>query len=451
MLHYIEANRGRFLEELKTLLRFESVSADPARKGEVQKTAQFEIDHLKKIGFENAKLVETGGHPIVYADFLHAVGKPTILVYGHYDVQPPDPLELWKTPPFTPTIQGNFIYGRGASDNKGMHWTHLCALESHLKMTGKLPVNVKILIEGEEELTHEHIDATIRKNPGLFSCDAVLLSDTGWFSDEYPTICTGLRGLDYFQITLTGPDHDLHSGTYGGKVRNPINTLAHILAQLKDEKGHVLVPHFYDDVLPIGPQEKENLKNLPWNDAVLAREVGMKHPTPEEGFSTLESNWYRPSLDINGIWGGYQGPGAKTVIASTCGAKFSTRLVAKQDPHKIATLVTDHVRSLCPPEITCKIEVLSTAPPVHVDSDNFFVRAAAQGYEKGFGKKVMLAREGASIPVVATFQEVLKVPVVLMGLGLSTDRIHSPNESFCLDNFYGGIIGAAHTYQLFAQ
>ena len=451
VLSYVESNKKNFLDGLKELLKIESISADPEKKKDCLKAAQFEIDHLKKIGMKNVTKIETAGLPLLYADWLHAPGKPTILLYGHYDVQPPDPIDLWKTPPFEPVVKDNFIIARGADDNKGQHWPYFCAIESYLKTTGTLPINVKIIIEGEEESGSHNTEKAVRENAARLKCDAVLLSDNPWHDREHPAICLSLRGLCYFQIDLTGPSHDLHSGLYGGMVQNPLNALTQIIAELKDSEGHILIPGFYDDVLPITEKDRENLKKLPFNEIEFSKEVGTKAIGAEKGFDLLEGNWFRPTLDVNGIWGGYQGKGGKTIIPSKASAKVSCRLVANQNPMKIHKLFADCVHSLVPAGMQCEIQNFESAPAVAFDADHPFIQKTAVAFGEGLGKEVIFIRGGASIPIVATFKDVLKVPVVMMGLGLPEDRIHSPNECFSLDNFYGGIKGVIYTFSQLAE
>lgn len=446
VLEYIEKNRERFLEGLKEILKIESISTQPAKRGEVLRCAAAEVEKFKAIGLENVRLLETSGYPIVYGDWLHAAGKPTLLIYGHYDVQPPDPLDEWKTPPFLPTIRDGNIFARGADDNKGQHFTHLCAIEAYLKTLGKLPVNVKVVLEGDEEIGSMGIMKYVPQNAKIFSCDAILISDTAWIDAGHPSIVYTLRGLAYFEIRVKGPAQDIHSGMYGGMVCNPIQALSWILAKLKSEDGRILVPHFYDDVLEVSAAERQEAAALPINEKKFLEETGAPALVAEKGFTPLESNWMRPCMDICGVWGGYQEVGAKTIIPSKAGAKVSFRIVAKQDPQKLAKEFEEYVKAVAPKGVTVEVEFFKGAPAVHVDRDNFFLKQATAAYEKGFGKKFYFAREGASIPVSAVFQDVLKVPVIFAGLGLPDDRIHSPNEKFPLANFFGGIRSAALAY-----
>lgn len=451
ILQYIERKREDFLEGLKELLRFPSISTDPKYEKDCLACADWEVQKLKSFGFENVETKKAGRLPVIYGDWLHAPGKPTLLIYGHYDVQPPDPLNLWVTPPFEPSVRNGNLHARGAVDNKGQHYSHFCALEAYLKTTKSLPVNVKIMLEGTEESGSEGTIEFVKENPDLLACDTVLISDTGWLDKDHPAIVYSLRGLCYFELIVRGPKKDLHSGAFGGYVQNPLNALSLILAKLKDEKGKILIPGFYDDVLSITAKEKEEMKKLPWHGKYWLEELGVPSLEGEEGFTTLERNWFRPTLDVNGLWGGYQGAGAKTVIAAEAGAKVSMRLVAKQDPEEICRLFEEYVRKVCPRGVTVKAKRLSASPPVYMSKDNPFMEKAAWGYSQGFGKKVIFTREGASIPVVTGFQEVLKVPVILAGLGLPDDCVHSPNEKFSLKNFFDGICGAVYTYQAFSK
>ncbi len=451
IVQYIKDNENRYLEEMIDLLKIESVSADSTKASEVRRCAEVLQKRFAQAGFENTKVCETGGHPAVYADWMHAEGKPTILVYGHYDVQPVDPIEKWNTPPFEPTIKDNKIYARGTSDDKGQLLTHLFALEAFLKNDAKLPCNVKIFMEGEEEggtgSTHKYVE----ENREMLACDAVAVSDTSWYSPDIPSICYSLRGLAYFEVRVKGPNRDLHSGMYGGQVQNPLNAIGKLISKLQDENGQVLVPGFYDDVLPLADEERQAFKQLGDPDADLIKEIGIPAVWGEKDFTTLERNWARPSCDVNGIWGGFAGEGAKTVIAAEGGFKFSTRLVANQNPEKIAKLVKDYLNDVCPEGVKVEVEYLHGALPVMIPYDNFYIQAAVKGFERAFGKKPVLIREGASIPITSVFQNSLKAPTVLMGFGLADDNIHSPNEKLNLDNFYTGILANAYMYDEFAK
>lgn len=451
VVSYIKSNQKRYVDEMVELLKIESVSADSKKSAEVRRCGEVLVKRLKDAGFENAKLCETGGHPAVYADWLHAKGKPTVLVYGHYDVQPVDPIEKWSTPPFTPTIKGNSIFARGSSDDKGQLLTHFFALEAFLKNGGKLPCNVKFFLEGEEEGGTGSTDKFVENNRDLLSCDTVVMSDTAWHEEKVPSLCYALRGLAYFDVLVKGPNRDLHSGVYGGKIQNPLNAMAKIIAKLQDENGVIQVPGFYDDVVQLSSSEKKEFASLGDPDPEMKKDLGIPATWGEKGYTTLERNWGRPSFDVHGIWGGFTGEGSKTVITSDGGFKFSTRLVANQDPKKIEKLVVDYVNKICPPGVTCDVKMLHGAYPVMVPIDNFYIKSAVGAFEKAFGKRPVLVREGASIPITATFLKALKAPSVLIGYGLPDDNIHSPNEKFNLENFQKGILTNAYMYDEFGK
>lgn len=448
---YIDKNRQRFLEGLKELLRIESISTQPQKKGEVLRCAELEVKKFKEMGLENVSLLETTGYPIVYGDWLHAPAKPTLLIYGHYDVQPPDPLDQWATPPFEPTIRNGNIYARGATDNKGQHFSLLCGVEAYLKTIGKLPINLKVVLEGEEEIGSPGIEKYVLENGKFLACDAVLIADMPWYDAEHPTVEYSLKGLVYFEVLMKGPSHDCHSGLFGGMVRNPLQALSWILAKLKDENERILIPHFYDDVKEMTASERQDAAAVPFNEKGLLKETGAPRLIGETGFTPIETNWARPTLDICGVWGGYQGAGSKTIIPAEAGAKVSVRLVANQDPKKIVKLFHDYVHSLCPGGVTAEIKTFASGPALYVDRNHFFLRQTAKAFEKAFGKKMIFTRGGASIPVTAALQAVLKVPVILCGIGLPDDRLHSPNEKISLENFYSGIKGAALTYEALAE
>jgi acetylornithine deacetylase/succinyl-diaminopimelate desuccinylase-like protein len=450
VLAYIEANRQQFLDETIELLKIPSISADSTKNGETRKAAEWIAAKLNTIGIDNVQLIETGGHPVVYGDWLHAEGKPTILVYGHYDVQPVDPVNLWHSPPFEPVIKDGFLYGRGTSDDKGQLMTHVFALEALMKETGELPVNVKFFIEGEEEAGSEHTAPFVRANRELLSCDAVVISDTAWHSAHMPTIVYALRGLCYMEFIVKGPNRDLHSGMYGGMIQNPLNAVGQIIAGLQDENGVIRIPGFYDDVVPLSQEERDEFAAIGDPDEDLKSDLKIPAVWGEKGYTSLERNWARPTLDVNGIFGGFDGEGAKTVIAAHGGFKVSSRLVANQNPEKVAKLMADYVESICPPGVTVEAIYHHGGEPVLVETDNFFMERTVVAFEKVFGKKPGLVREGASIPITATFVQELKAPPVLVGYGLPDDNIHSPNERLRLDNFYKGILCNAHMYVEFA-
>lgn len=451
VLEYVAANQERFLSDLFELLRIQSVSQDPKRASEVRRCGQWVVDFCRRIGLENARLLETGGHPAVYADFLHAPDRPTILVYGHYDVQPEDPVEKWDTPPFEPTIRDGFICGRGTSDDKAQFMTHLFAIEAWLAMTRSLPVNVKVFIEGEEEggagMTHDFV----RNNKEMLACDAVAISDTAWHSIEHPTMVYALRGMCYMQVEIRGPNRDLHSGVFGGMVQNPLNAMAKIIAALQDKDGRVTVPGFYDDVVPLTEEEKREFATVATPDEKLMADLGVPALWGEKGFTSTERNWGRPSFDVHGVWGGFSGEGSKTVIPAECGFKVSSRLVANQDPKKVFMAFKKHIENICPPGVRVEVKFLHGATPVMVPVNSPFIKAGQNAFEAAFGKRPVLVREGASIPITAVFLEALKAPSIMVGFGLNEDNIHSPNEKFRLEHFRKGIICGVHLLEEFSK
>lgn len=451
VIDFIEQNKDSWLESLKGLIRVESISSQPAHKKDILKCAELEAKKFKEIGLNNVRLIETKGNPLVYGDWCQAPGKPTLLIYGHYDVQPPDPLDQWKTPPFEPTLKNGNLYGRGTTDNKAQHFSHLCAIEAYLKTVKKLPVNVKVVLEGEEEIGSGSISEEVRKNLQTFACDAVLISDTPWFDFDHPSMSYALKGLAYFEVKVQGPAHDLHSGLFGGMVRNPIQVLSWMLAKLKNENEKILIPGFYEDVLKMTPEERSDIQKLPFNRQALLKETGVPELVSETGFSPVEHNWGRPTLDLCGVWGGYQGAGTKTIIPAEACAKVSMRLVPRQDPKKIEQQFKSYLRSLCPKGASVSVECFKGGRAVSVDRHHPYLAKVASAYEKGFGKKVVFTREGASIPVCEAFYNVLKVPIILIGLGLPDDRLHSPNEKISLANFFDGIKGAALAYQALGE
>jgi acetylornithine deacetylase/succinyl-diaminopimelate desuccinylase-like protein len=450
-LAYALEKRERFLADLIELLKIQSVSADPQRDAEVRRSAQWTADFLAKIGMDNAAVLETGGHPAVYADWLHAPGKPTILIYGHHDVQPEDPIDKWTTPPFDPVISDGYIRGRGTSDDKAQYMTHLFALEALLKTNGTLPCNIKVFIEGEEEggkgMTHDFV----RDNAKMLACDAVAISDTSWMSPTRPSIVYALRGIAYFEINVQGPDRDLHSGVYGGMVQNPLNAVGKLIASFQDADGNILVEGLYDDVVKLTAEERAEFASVQEPEDEIAADLKVPQLWGEAGYTAVERNWGRPSFDVHGIWGGFTGEGSKTVIAAEGGFKISFRLVANQEPEKIAKLVAAHVEKHCPPGVTATTTYLHGGTPVMVPADSAFIQAAADAFEQTFGKRPALVREGASIPITAVFQEALHAPAILVGYGLNEDNIHSPDEKFKVDHFYGGIDCNLRLYEAFAK
>ena len=451
IIKYVKTNKKNYLAELKDYIRIPSISTLETHKGEIKKCSKFVASKLKDAGMEGVKIFPTEGHPLVYAEWMKAPGKPTVLIYGHYDVQPVDPLELWKSDPFEPVIKGGKIWGRGADDNKGQNFVHIKSVEAYLKTKGELPVNVKFLIEGEEEIGSGSLEAFIKKNKKLLKCDTVLISDTSMYAPGIPTINYGLRGLCYMEIELTGPNRDLHSGSFGGGIANPINELAKLISKLQDKNGKITIPEFYKDVKPLSKKERENYKKLKFSDIGLMKEYGVKELQGEKGYSTLERLSGRPTLDCNGIVGGFTGEGAKTVLPSKASAKISMRLVPNQDPKKIAKLFEKYVKTLVPKSVKIKVKDLHGGLPIVMSLNDKAIAAAAHAVSKAFGKETVYTREGGSIPIVVEFSKQLKAPVVLMGLGLETDNIHSPNEHFPIKNFELGILSSIYFLDEYAK
>ncbi len=446
VIQHINESRERYIEELKSLLRIPSISTNPDNKADIEKCATFIADHMTSIGLQNVKVMPTGGHPVVYGDWLQAPGAPTILFYGHYDVQPVDPLNLWNSGPFDPVLKDGYIWARGSADDKGQVFLNLKAAEAHLKTNGKLPVNVKFLIEGEEEIGSINLDKFLAENTSLLKADVALISDTSMFDDGIPSIAYGLRGLCYMQVDLTGPNHDLHSGTYGGAVGNPINELAIMISKLKDKNGKILIPGFYTKVKPLSKKERDAYKKLPFNKKAYFKELAIKESFGEKGYSILEQVSGRPTLDCNGIWGGFQGEGAKTVLPSKAGAKISMRLVPNQTPKQTAVLFEKFLKKICPKTMQLKVTELHGGDPAMTDIDTKEMKAAEIAIHKVFKKKPLFTREGGSIPVVASLNRILGLKTIMMGFGLDSDAIHSPNERFKLDNFHKGVQSVAYFY-----
>ncbi len=444
LFSYIDQNKERYVSELVEFLEIPSISSLSEHNEDTLSCANWVVDHIKSIGIENAQLVTTPGHPIVYAEWLEAgENAPTILIYGHYDVQPVDPIELWTTKPFEPTIRDGKIYARGASDDKGQVLVHLKAIEALFKTYGKLPVNIKLMIEGEEEAGSSNLETFIENNKEMLKCDTVLVSDTEWFADGLPSICYSLRGISFVEIKVTGPNRDLHSGTFGGAVDNPINVLAWMISQLKDRYGRITIPGFYDDVVDLTIEEREGFKELPFNLEEYKKDLDVKELHGEIGYTTLERTWARPSLDLNGIKGGFIGEGAKTVLPSEASAKISMRLVANQTADDITKKILDYLVKLAPPTVKVEVNELHGGNPVLVKRDGKAISTAMEALEMAFGQKPVFMREGGSIPIVEKFESVLNAPTVLMGLGLPGDNIHSPNENFDLKNYIGGVAASA--------
>src|SRR5687767_8404417 len=450
-IDFINTNRDRYVDQLKEYLAIPSISALPQHAADVRRCAEWTAEEMKRIGMQNVRLAETPGNPVVYGDWLGAAGAPTILFYGHYDVQPVDPVDLWESPPFEATIRDGEIYARGAADDKGQVFMHFKPLEAHLKQNGSLPVNMKIILEGEEEVGSANLDAHVKSNKDELSADVVVISDSPMFDRGIPSICYGLRGLVYFQIDLRGTRSDLHSGSFGGAVANPAMVLCQILAQMKDKGGRVKIPGFYDSVRALRDEERAEFKKLPFNETRYRKELGAPKLFGETGYTTLERVWARPTFEVNGILSGFTGEGAKTVIPAVAMAKVSMRLVPDQNPDKIAGLFEDYVKKVTPKTVELKVTRMHGGKPWMTDFDNKYVQAAGRAIEKGFGKTPVFNREGGSIPVVATFQEILGLPSVLFGVGLPDENAHAPNEKLDLGNFHGGIIASAHLYDEIAK
>ncbi|HEU5258592.1 MAG TPA: dipeptidase [Vicinamibacterales bacterium] len=446
VVDFINVNRDRYIDELKQYLAIPSISALPEHAADVRRAAQWTADALTHAGIQNVSLIDTPGHPVVYGDWLSAPGKPTILFYGHYDVQPVDPLNLWTTPPFEANVRDGEIYARGAADDKGQVFMHIKAVEAHMKKAGGLPVNIRFFIEGEEEVGSIHLDDFIRSHKSELAADVVVISDSPMFDRGIPSICYGLRGLTYFQIDMRGSKSDLHSGSFGGSVANPAFVLASVLAQMKDRGGRVKIPGFYDDVRPLSDAERAEWKKLPFNETKYRKDLGAPKLHGESGYSTLERIWARPTFEVNGLLSGFTGEGAKTVLPAVAMAKVSMRLVPDQNPNNIADLFEKHINKITPKTVELKLTRMHGGKPWMTEFDNRYVRAAGRAIEKGFGKAPVFNREGGSIPVVSTFQEELGLPSVLFGVGLPDENAHAPNEKLDLSNFHNGIIASAFLY-----
>jgi len=437
----LDRERELHVEELKDYLRIPSISTDPAYRPEIERCADWLLARMKDAGLATER-IETKGHPLVYGEWTGAgKDKPTVLFYGHYDVQPPDPLEEWRNPPFEPTVEGDVLVARGATDDKGQSYAHLKGVAALLAERGALPVNVKFIVEGEEEAGGEAVEAFVRNDRGgKLACDCVVISDTSMYEPGVPALTYGLKGLAYFEIRVTGPNRDLHSGVYGGGVTNPGNALAEIVASLRDSRtGKVLVPGFYDDVRPLADWERKEFAALGLDEDEVRADLAASELTGEEGYTYLERTWGRPTCDVNGLWCGYQGKGAKTVLPARAGCKVSFRLVADQTPGRVAELVKAHVARVAPPGVRVEVEYLHGADAVTVDATGPIAETALEAMAEVYGRRPVRIRSGGSIPIVGTFAQVLEVPVLLMGFGLEDDRLHSPNEKFDLPNYYNGI------------
>lgn len=451
VINYIEDNQDRFLEELKDFLRFPSVSTTTTHKKYIKDCANWLVDHFKSIGVTDVKLNEEFGNPLVLVNYIVDPAKPTLLIYGHYDVQPEDPINLWTSPPFEPVVKDGKIYARGAADDKGQVFIHIKAVESYIKTFGSLPINVKFIIEGEEESGSEAIDEYVKTYTDTLKCDAVLISDTGWFAPNFPTLSYALRGIAVFEMKLTGPNRDLHSGMYGGAVANPLIELSKIISGLFDKDGKITVPGLYDNVLPITQAEKVELAKLPFDRTEYMEDLNIGGEGGEKEYSIVEKVWMRPSLDINGLFGGYTEEGHKSIIPSIATAKISIRLVPNQTFAEINEKFRKYIESQIPESMKLSLKVHHGANPVLVNVDNEYIKKAQISLKNAFNVEAGFTREGGSIPIVELFSNHLKVPVVLMGFGLDSDNIHSPNENFVLSNFFGGIKAISYYFKELAN
>jgi acetylornithine deacetylase/succinyl-diaminopimelate desuccinylase-like protein len=442
---WVDQNRQRLLDELFELIRIPSVSTLPEHAGDVRRAAEYTADKLRSAGLENVEIIETEGHPLIYADWLHAEGKPTVLCYGHYDVQPPDPLDLWETPPFEPTVRNGNIYARGAVDDKGQFYMHVKALEGLMATNGKLPVNIKVIIEGEEEIGGKSISKYVPAHREKLKADVALVSDTALYAEGLPTLCIGLRGLVYMEIVAQGPSRDLHSGLYGGAAPNAVFGLIELLSKTKDADGRILIPGIYDGVAEPAAEELASWQSLPFSEAAMLKdEVGSTTLTGEPDRSVLERVWSRPTLEVHGIAGGFTGAGAKTVIPATATAKVSLRLVPNQDPAKVVEAVKLFVAENAPKGIQCTVKILSQGPGLMVDPNHPAMDVAAKAFADMMGKQTVFIRSGGSIPIVGEFHQYLGIPTILMGFGLPDDGLHSPNEKYKLEHYYLGIKTLSH-------
>ncbi len=447
---YLSQNKDRFLDELLELLRIPSISADSKYKGDVARCAEAVKESLLKAGCDTAEICPTKGHPIVYGEKIIDPSLPTVLVYGHYDVQPPDPLDLWESGPFEPVIKNGNIYARGACDDKGQVFMHVKAFEVMAK-TNTLACNVKMMIEGEEEVGSDNLGKFLEDNKEKLKADIVLVSDTSMISLETPSLETGLRGLAYMEVEVTGPNRDLHSGVYGGAVANPINILCKMIASMHDENNHITIPGFYDKVQELSAAEREALNNAPFDLEEYKKDLDISDVRGEKGYTTLERTGTRPTLDVNGIWGGYTGEGAKTVLPSKAFAKISMRLVPNQGSHEISELFTKHFEGIAPAGVKVKVTPHHGGEPVVTPTDSVAYKAAAKAIETAFGKEPIPTRGGGSIPIVALFEKTLGLKTVLMGFGLDSDAIHSPNEKYGVENYFKGIETIPYFHKYFAE
>jgi acetylornithine deacetylase/succinyl-diaminopimelate desuccinylase-like protein len=451
LVQYVERQKQRFVAELADLVRIPSVSALPEHKDDVRRCAQAFVRALNNVGITETRIFETDGHPVVYGEWLGAPGAPTALVYGHYDVQPVDPIDEWVHPPFSGIVIGDVIHGRGTADDKGQLVMHIKAAEAHFRLAGRLPLNIKYVFEGEEEIGSVHFEQFLREERDRLAADVVVVSDTEMFAPDLPAIGYGLRGLCYLEVEVRGPSRDLHSGTYGGAVANPANVLCRLLADLKDELGTVTAPGFYDDVRELTSDERAEFARLPFDERAMREEIGVRALDGEPAFHPLERMWARPTLDINGMWSGFTGEGSKTIIPARATAKLSCRLVPNQDPDRIADLIESHLQQQSPPSVEVAVRRMHGGRPVLTPLSHPAVGAASSSLQRAFGIQPVFTRVGGSIPPVASFQEILGIPSVLMGVALAEDRYHAPNEHFELENFYRGILSVAYLWQELAD
>lgn len=448
---FIDNHIDSFQNELFEFLRIPSISTEPDHKDDVISAAKFLINRLEETGMDRVELFDTPRHPIVYAEKITDPECPTVLIYGHYDVQPPDPVEEWDTPPFEPTVKEKRVYARGASDDKGQSYTHIKSIEAYLKTGTELPVNIKFILEGEEEIGSPNLIPFLKNNKELLNCDMVLISDTAMYAEDQPSITYGLRGIAYVEINVKGPKHDLHSGVFGGAVMNPANALCEMIAKLTDEDGVIQIPGFYDDVIPLTEEERKAFRQLPFDEEEYKKTLDLKALFGEKGYSTPERASARPTLDVNGLWSGYQGKGAKTVLPAKAGAKMSMRLVPDQDPKKIAKLFTDYIKSITPEAVEVTITEHHGGYPSVTGLNFYGLKAAAKAFENIYKREALFSREGGSIPIVADFKKILGVDSILMGLGLKKDALHSPNESFSLKDFHRGIKTSAEFLRILPE
>jgi acetylornithine deacetylase/succinyl-diaminopimelate desuccinylase-like protein len=452
VVEFVRANRERYLSELGAWIACPSVSADPARHAEVRRSAETVVERMRSAGLSEAEVLETAGLPVAYGSWLHAPGAPTILIYGHHDVQPEDPLELWDSPPFVASVRDGNVYGRGSVDDKGQVLMHLAALEAHLRVRGKLPLNIKVVIEGEEEIGSPSFEAFLARERERLACDVVIVSDTAVFAEDVPSLTVSLRGLVHWEVTVSGPSSDLHSGYFGGLVVNPIEALARMIATLRDDKGRVAVDGFYDGVREPTPGEHGEIAALPFDGEQEARTLGVPALFGgERGYLPLERMWLRPTLECNGIYGGYQGPGSKTIVPGFAKLKLSARLVAGQDPARVKAAVRAHFERVAPPGVRVEIEDAGDVRAVSTSREHPAVAAAARAMERGFGKAPVFIGTGGTIGPVSSFDRILHLPQVLIGVGLPSDQIHAPNERFSLAQFFGGIETMTYLYDELAE